>query len=384
MRIIKKIIAVIIITMLMFIFGGCWNYREIESLAIVSCAAIDEGENGGFYITVETVIVEASEGNVKNVPQYTELNGDTFFEAIRDMITVKGKKLYWSHAKAILISEQVAKKDISQALDFMYRDAEIREDTWILIVKGTKAGELLKSGAEAKEVMGFKINDVLKAQSFVSRFFSIPLFDFLELLSDPKTSTLAPTIQLIEVDNKKLTQVIGTAFFKSDRLIGYLDEDDSKSLLVIRNKLQRGLYVVNDVTKPGVNVALEIFKNKTKLRPYVQDGALIIAINTNFEANIAEITGSVDLISDEGRVKLKKIAEKQMKQDLEKLIKKAQEDYKMDFLNFKNVIMKKQPAVWKQIADDWDTVFPEIKTEISINVHIRGSAIVRKPILVGE
>ena len=55
------------------------------------------------------------------------------------MITLSGKKLYWSHATVIILSKEIASEGILKVIDFYNRDAEAREDIHLVISKEATA-----------------------------------------------------------------------------------------------------------------------------------------------------------------------------------------------------------------------------------------------------
>src|SRR5690606_35187037 len=57
-------------------------------------------------------------------------------EAVRDFINYLGRKAQWSHMRAILVGEELARQGFNTFVDFFYRDSESRLTTPVLITKG--------------------------------------------------------------------------------------------------------------------------------------------------------------------------------------------------------------------------------------------------------
>ncbi|MDF2890673.1 MAG: germination protein Ger(X)C family [Clostridia bacterium] len=223
----RKNRAVLFIMMLIcscIVFTGCWNYREVESLAIAAGAAVDRNEDGTIHITIEVVNI-GGDGQVSYEPVYIESDGETFFEAVRSAISKEGKKIYWSHAKVIVISEEIARVDIVKYLDFLFRDAEAREDTWLLISTEKTAGEILRGKGLLKPIVSFQLDDTMRSQKATSRFPFIELFEFFDRLFYKQVSPVLPMVRLVEQHGLKTPQVGGTAIFKDGKMIGTLDEN---------------------------------------------------------------------------------------------------------------------------------------------------------------
>jgi spore germination protein KC len=203
------------------------------------------------------------------------------------------------------------------------------------------------------------------------------------MLASKETAITIPAVRLIKVNGKPTHYITGAAVLKEDKLLGYLSDSEAKSLIWLKNELKGGLFVVSNIGEKHTNVALEITKSKTKIKPEVIDGKLSIKIDIVVDANIGEITGSDDFISEKGRIILKKAAEKQIKGSLNNLIEKAQKEYKIDFLGFGEKVHNYMPNIWNSIEKQWNEVFADMETSINVNVRIKGSATSRKPIKVG-
>lgn len=384
MKTIKVILLISLIYICTCLLSGCWNYREIDELAIVSGVAVDRGKGGKVIATVEIVHVQQSQGQSEIKPVYVQAEGDTFFHAIRKIVALQGKKLYWSHAKVIIVSEDIAKEGISHVMDFAARDAEVREDMWILLSKETPASEILRTKSELENILAFELDDTLRAQRTVSKYPAVTLYEFIDKLESKDISTVIPTVANVETLGRKITYVAGAAIIKKDKLLSFLDTNEAKSLLWIEDELKGGLFIVKKAGETDTNVSLEIYKSKTKLKPEIEDGKLIMKVNLEVDVNIGEIMGPEDFISEKGRNTLEKDAEKQIKKNLESLIEKAQKELKCDFLGFGVKIRRSMPKVWKTIENQWLDIFADMDTSVEVDVRIRGSATTKKPITARE
>lgn len=365
------------------LFTGCWNYREVEQLAIVAGAAIDKHEDGTIHLTAEVVDIEL-DGQVTYNPVYLEIDADTFFEAARKIITIEGERLYWSHAKVIIVSQEIAKEDITKYLDFLFRDAETREDIWLLVSKEKTAGEVLKSKGKLKPIISFQIDDTMRSVKTVARFPNIELFEFFDRLAYGKVAPVLPVVQLLDQQGEKTPQISGAAVFKEKKMVGMLNEDYMKPVQILRDELDGGLLVIKDVAGTKENVTLEVFKSKSKISPIIQDGVLKMKVEVVIKVNIAEITGSTDFITSSGEKKLISAAEKQLEEEIKATYMTVRDDYKADIFGFGRRIEMKMPDVWNQIKENWDEYFAELELEISVKLDIRGSATTRTPIEVGN
>jgi spore germination protein KC len=382
----RKNRAVLFIMMLIcscIVFTGCWNYREVENLAIAAGAAVDRNEDGTIHITIEVVNI-GGDGQVSYEPVYIEADGETFFEAVRSAISKEGKKIYWSHAKVIVISEEIARVDIVKYLDFLFRDAEAREDTWLLISTGKTAGEILRGKGLLKPIVSFQLDDTMRSQKATSRFPFIELFEFFDRLFYKQVSPVLPMVRLVEQHGLKTPQVGGTAIFKDGKMIGTLDENHTKCMLWLRDEFDGGLKIISNVGEAGDDVTLEVYKSKTKITPIVENEVLKIKADIDLDVVIGEIAGTTDFMSNTGKQTLIKVAKEQMKKDIMTMYFIVRDQYNADVFGFGRRIEMKMPAVWNQIKDHWDEFFAELELDVNVNIEINGSATTRTPLKVGE
>lgn len=383
LKINKKILFVTMLMCICITLTSCWNYREVEQLAVAAGAAVDKNPDGTLHITFEVVNI-AGDGQVTYEPVYIESDGKTFFEAARRAIAKNGKRIYWSHAKIIIISQDIAKEHVTKYLDFLFRDAEAREDIWLLVSMEKTAKDIFRSKSIQRPIVSFELDDTMRSQRSISRFPFIELFEFFDRLFYKQVAPILPLVRVIEDEGKKVSQIGGTAIFKDYKMVATLDEEDTRHMLFLRNEVKGGLIVVKDVARAGENVTLEIFKSKSKITPSVEDEVIKMKVDIDLDVNIAEINGTTDFMSSAGQQKLYAAAKKQLESEIKTMYLKVRDNYGTDVFGFGRRIEMKMPAVWNQIKNDWDELFTELELDVNLNLKIRGSATTRTPLKIGD
>lgn len=380
-----SIIILVLIFCLNAIFTtGCWNYREIDQLSIVAGLAIDKGIKEKFQMTVELIKISGGK-DTKMESKTISAEGKTMFDAARNIIALSGKRLYWSHTKVIIISKEIASEGIIQVMDWYNRDAETREDVNILISKDESAKEIFSGQDIVEDIKSITLDEIIKNQVALSKS---PLTDILKYDIESKNkedSIIIPTVKLEKIDEKMVPQVLGTAIIKNDKLIGFLDAEDTKALIFIRNEIKGGLLTEEiQASHSTTSVSLEIFKNKTIVTPVVDGKDITINLNIDTTVAIDEIQGTENLIDDEGKKKLEQFAEKKLQERIETLIMKVQSEYDADIFRFAAKLREGKPKVWKNMRSDWEEVFKNLKVNVKTKLHIKGSSVLSKTIGEGE
>lgn len=391
MKKIKYIAFIIIINLILL--SGCWNYKDIDNMRFLSGMTVDyDEENKEFIITCEIInpISEELEGEV------FQSRGKSVFDGVRDMIIENARKLYVAHTKVIIVSEYVAKNKMLSVIDYIYRDAEYRDDIFLLVSKDKTAMEILEIPVKHKEgskqgnyhsVISYFLENVLKNETSNSKYHKVPLWIFIKDLYAEGVSPTLPSVTKIEKNDNQhsISKTYGTSIFNKDKLVGYLDGEDTKSYLWVIGEMKGGILVVESkLNEKPTKVSLELLNSKTDLKPVYKNDQLYIKLDIENTVNIAEIGGFDDFIGKEGRKVLKKDSESFFESQIENTIKKVQKEYKSDIFKFSTAIKKEYPELWKEIKDNWEEVFSNLKVEVNVEFIIRGSAINSKPLTISN
>lgn len=384
MRKIKVILLSFIIILNTSMVSGCWNYRETDQLFIVAGMAIDKGKDDDIEMTLELVEF-SNEKEAKFTSHTITLEGKTIFDTARNGISLLGKKLYWAHLKVIVISKQVAQEGVIKILDWINRDSETRADVNILISKGTTAKEIFLAPGRFGEIKAYRMREMMDNEKNLSKAPMIELWNFTESLAAKGMVAVAPTVKIKVINGKETPQILGTAVFKKDKLVGFLDEQETKDMLFLQDKIKGGVLVQIEVqNNQKTPISLEIFKSKTKIKPEIQEETIHFDVNINTITALDEIGGTFDFINDENRVRLEKSVGKSMAERMERLVKKMQVDYGADIFGFGTFIREDKPKVWKNFENKWDEEFQDSSVTVTMNVHIRNSAMLSKPLEIEE
>jgi spore germination protein KC len=381
----RKWIWLTILILLNGIFiPGCWNYREVEKLAIIAGVAIDKGENNPYKITFE--IIQNSGGkDSKAVSKIITMEGRTIFDAVRNAISLSGKKLYWSHTKIVVISRDIAKNGILRVVDWYNRDSETRSDVNLLISREKTAGEILEGKGVTNEIKSFDLIETLKNEKSLSKAPTTEIWKFINDLESPGIVNVIPTVSFNKSENISTPQVMGLAIFKKAKLIGFLNGRESKSVLFVKDEVKGGLLLQGVQGNKATPVSLEIFKSKTKMEPIVKANHEIeFDLNIHTTVALDEIAGSENLTDEEQLKKLKTNTENMLKNRVENCIKKVQSEYGADIFGFGVKLHEEKPLIWKVMANNWEDKFKELKVNVKVKVDIKGSGTFSKPIKMGD
>jgi spore germination protein KC len=378
-----SLVALFIISSILL--SGCGNYRELDRLTIIAGMAIDKNEQGKYMITVEVVNVSGGK-ETKIQSKLIEIYGDTIVDTTRNLVNIVSPKPFWGQMQIVIISQEVAQEGIIDILDTMNRNRETRTTIDLLVSKEKTAKEILESQILTAEIRSYEIKRMLDEQMiYLSKTYKAKIYEFVNALSGEGISPVLPAVQITQNQGERIAELSGSAVFDKDKLIGFLDSNESKSLLFIRNKIKSGVLVLKEPRGSGhANLTLVIKDNKTKVKPVYSNEKVSIDIHIKTIVDLREY-GVIEKMLDEKKIlALEHKAEEKLKGNIENFIRKVQEDYNVDVFGFGSIIYQDMPWLWKEIKPDWNNVFGNLDVNVSVNIETRNTGLLSEPIKVGD
>ena len=352
----KRIFAFIFVLFILLLSSGCYNYKEINDMAIVSSIGIDKDNKNDKYIVSAQIMnsKESEDSEDSQITVYTK-EGDTVHEALRNITLKSPRKLYGNHLSKIVLSEEVAKEGIDNILDIFNRITEVRNEFIITIVKEDKASDVLKVLTTTESIpaeyvkLSLKIADktsgltyATKLDEFISLYLKKGIDPVVPVLKIDKKEKKGTTINNITTTNPISKIVIeDLAVTNKGKLETYLKNEEVIGYNFLRNQIQKMIIPVKCDDENNY-ASILILKNKTKSNTVKKDNEYIINFNINSEAIITEYNCKKDLTDEKVIKKLEKDTEKKIKRYIKKSLNK-QKETKGKFLGLERIIYLDYP-----------------------------------------
>lgn len=369
------LLKVIICLLLILNTTGCWSRREMNTLAIVMGLGFDKPEeSGNVQITAQIAkpggLNTSPKGGGNNEKGYWNIKstGDTIFSAVRGFTHESSRRLFFPHNQVLIFSHDLAEEGVQKYIDFFVRDHETRLKVWILVSKGT-AEEVLDVKSELENTPAMNIADLIEIQTATSQTSVVKLEDFLTRLMSKTTAPIAPIVEVSGKGEERTVRVSGTAVFKKDKLVGQLDETETRGLLWVINEVKSGIIEV-DCPRSDGKASLEIIRASSKITPEIEDNKILMKMNIKEEGNLGDQSCSENLVLPTGVASLEKEKAAAIQSEVLAALKKAQE-LNTDIFDFGEAIHQKYPEEWKDLESRWDEVFPNIEVEINVEAKLR-------------
>lgn len=380
----------------LFVLTGCWDKKELSEIKVVAGMAIDIGEDAKFKVTVEAL--NAAELNTQtsggNAPSLVEsLEGNTLSDVVHQFNQYYSDTLIFSHMKLLVIGEEIATKGITEFLDYIERDRELRDDFNIIIARGNKAGDILKVTNQFRKSSSLKIAPQL--DNLLAEWggdTDTRINDFISDLSLEGKESVLSAVRIkgdiekgasIENLNKvvpdAMVVVDSLAVFKGDKVVGFLPIEDTRNYLWVRNALKQTTFEVTCHQKD--NSAVRIIQTTTDVKTKWENGKPAIKVKINAEGFLEGTQCYPDVDKIDTFVKYEKLVNKQASKQILESIQIMQQEYQSDIYGFGEAMRRQDYHEFMKIKDNWDEEFSKAKVEVDFDLTLRRAGIRTKSFL---
>ena len=266
----NRILPVLLTALSILPASGCWNYKELETMAIVAGVSFDRSNTGvGYHLTFETLDTSgSSDGRSSAVKsQIIETDGYTIFDAARNATRRSNKKLYYGACEVVIVSSELAYEGIAPVLDLLNRDSEPRATIDLFISQASTAEEIIRQKSPNSSITSFALDKInTNNPKYLSKSPYVQLYQADNMLGGEGAALILPALDIVDNQGDKTSELSGTAVFRGDRLIGFLGIEESKYMLFIKNQVRGGLLLLN-MESDVPDICLEISDSKTTVAP---------------------------------------------------------------------------------------------------------------------
>lgn len=362
-----------------FLLTGCWNRKEINDISIVTAIGLDLLEDEQILLTLQVAIpsklgpTTGSEGGGDSTFMISE-TGKTLSEAYRHLQGKLSRRIFFSHSRILLIGEELAKKGVSNVIDFYSRFHEPRMNSDIMFTKGY-AFEVIRSAPSLESVSAEETRELTKQ----SMGLQVTINDFLDMLLTEGLEPSAPefAVSVLEVEvkdkSKKTQEVFGAAVFKGDKLVGWVNDSEMRGILWLRNEMEMGVITVEiPEEKGGGNISTNVLRSETEIVPKITDGRMTITVKTTTELKVIENASELNLNDSKNIDKLEKEIEKEIRDKIQEGLNKTKNELDSDIVGFGEFVYKKYPKEWNATyKKEWSKKFSEVDVSIDSKVFVR-------------
>ena len=370
----------VLILLLLFLLTGCWNYQELNSIAISTAIGVDKNDDGKYEVSTMIANSRKEQSSSKESESQSIIFtgvGNTISEAFKDIDLYNPRRNYIGHVSVVVISDEVAKDGLNDILDFSARNPESTKRFQMVIAKNCKAKDILKILTPLETFSAQNISNNLKySRDSQATSTSILYSDFIYNLLEKGMNPILPSV-ILKGDKKdgakdeSLQQTVPDAFikinnlalFKDYKLVGFANANESRGINLLKSTIEQ---LTVNIKMDNKYITFKLLDSKTKSKIKFNDKPII---------NV-EIKGIATLVEDNSNhsltdQKVMKEIEKKINKKIEELANQGLEIAKKnntDVFGYGNLIYKNYPNYFKKFKD-WDKEgFKDLDVKIKSNV----------------
>lgn len=380
----KKVVKAVIFICICMLLSGCWSSRELTDLAIGTALAIDTHEDG-YQITIQVINpgeIAGEFSTTRTAVSTYSATGKTMFETIRKLTTSTPRKVFLSHLRVIVFGEEIAEQGIRKTLDFISRDHEMRTDFAMGIAKGMRAGELIQILTPLEKIPANKVfTSMQTAQNYWAPVKLVTIDELTGAVTtkgkeavltgiyatgDPQFGTKLENAERVDSPVSIVLDHLGV--FNGDRLVGWLNEKESKGLNYLTTDVKN---TVDWVTcgQEGT-ISFEFIRSTTKLEPSMNNGEPKMTATIKSEVNVGDVECVIDISKPSTISSLEKKVEGKITEIVQASVEAAK-GYRSDVFGFGQLIGRKFPKEWEELKQDWPNHFGKLEVAVHVDVKIK-------------
>ena len=364
----KKILIIFII----FLLSGCYNYTELNKIAIVSSISIDKKDKE-YLVGAQVMNIKTKDDTEGSKVIVFEEKGKTIEEALRKMTTKSNKKLYGGHLSKLVISEEVAKEGIIDIIDLFQRLPEIKDEFTITISKGIDANKVIKIMTSPESIPADYVKNTIASADLESALTYSSKLD--EFTSYYLKKYIDPVISVIEVNdfsdegekmennestNPKTTiSLDNIATTKDGKLEIFLDENETIGYNFVRDSVKEMIIPIKCDNENYASIS--ITNSKTKNKVSKENNIYKIDLDINSKAMINEYNCKDNLTEEKTINNLQKKTEKQIKKYINDALNAKTNS---NFLGLERMIYLEYP--------DYNNEKYETNIKVNVNITRKG------------
>lgn len=368
--------------LLLPLLSGCYNYRELNELGITTAVSIDYKDNN-FYVIAEVINpIKQQDASSSNNSPFVNYNSSSssLQDAFRKVVLESPRQLYAAQLEIIVLSEEVVNNHLEEVLEYFARDPESRTEIKIIVAKTEDSTKAITLQTLLTSLSSSNIINSLDLQSKVLGIsYPVTLNELLNMYIDPYLEVVLPSMTLYgnyeigdEKENittsspKAIVKIDGSTITKDNKILGYLDLEESKILNLINGKLKETIikmnyydgYIIFEPNRIKVSRELDIKNN-------------IIKIDISGYSKTKEIQSNIDLKDPKEVEKLNKALNMELEKKITDTFNSIREKYDTDVFGFQELYYRTNYKYFKENSTNWyEDIYPKIKLEVKANVRL--------------
>lgn len=398
----KIFIIVAVIVVVAFGISGSYAAESIDKLAYVVALALDVGTDNNIKLTIQlakpsSFASESSSSSEQSSSSVlTSVECSSFESGVNLLNSYISRNINLSHCKAIMISEQLAARDLSNYIYDLCNNVEVSSHANIIITK-CDAIEFLKMSNPVLESFSARYYQIAPTSSkYTGYTSSITLIDFFNSIFDTckqpvatlgniNMSSTHSTNTSTDILNKDSSYVagespitsnnhvetMGIAIFRDGKLVGELNGLETICHMIVSGDLQSCNIQVRNPKGDSTDVDLNIkLIGKPKNTVTLINGSAYIKTNIKLSVRVLSVDGNTDYSDEKVVSALQEKVNSYFEEIISDYLYKTSKEYNADIDGFGKYVVKNflTTQEWKDFnwLDNYENSFFDISVDSKV------------------
>ncbi|MDQ0351632.1 spore germination protein [Alkalibacillus filiformis] len=362
---------------------SCIEPNIIEELGIVTAYGFDQNED-----TQEiegTVVLYQFNPDITDASQIIHSDGKTFDTIRSNANKQSGYQIVNGQLQTILFGPSISEEGIFPYLDTIERNAAVSDMLYVAVADQPTRDLMSASNYEEAPNIGIYLHRLIETAVKNEVIISSTFHEFMRSYF---RAGLDPVVPILTVEDNKV-EVNSIGAMQDDILVGTYSMDEIFYARLIRDRFKQGRteltmdlndfegYIAEYVHDPRgdeMHVVLDQLGSTATIR-VVDIDALAFEVDIKLDGRVIELSHRINLDEPEPLHKMEREVERQIEENLTKVVEKSQE-LNSDIFGFGtkyNNRTRGQPLT----SEEWRDLFPNIEVDYNVSVEIKRFGIVQ-------
>lgn len=383
---------------------GCWDRSQLEDRYYVIKLGLDRRPDGQVLVSAQIAMTPyLSAGLLHGSAESTEAMvachtlatvANSIPQAMHMLNASLTRSLTLRHLRAVLVGEELGRDGVEPVLMQLWRDPEARGTPLVAQVRAGTAHDVLQECKPLGEVNVARVPEGILSQQ--KRFHLSPpirLHQFLMRLAAPGGDPIMPVVALNPNMNGtpadlsytgesvkagemprlggNAFEFLGTAIYHEDKLVGFLNVDETQMLLALRGEMGKTYVSFPDPAVPDRLVSLRFQQeNLPKYQVWFVDGKPRVKVRILLEGEVLAIPSGTDYVPPDARKRLEVAAVTAAETTLRQLLSRLRQ-WEADPVGFGH-LFRGHFANWDQwTAHNWEDRVGDLQVDVTVDMRIR-------------
>lgn len=396
----------VIFIIILFLLCGCYDYKEPDDMSFVVAIGIDKGEDEGlFNYTLQFARPTniSSQGGESQGGKETlssiSVEAPSLYSALNVANHLISKTFTLSHTKIIVISDELAKEGVKGIIDSVAKSSDLRPTVYVCVsTKDAKSYlESVKPVIEINPVKYYRLIFENANSSYIPKndagtvYFNLKsdsCQNTLPLVGKGEDKTTKVLINNngfdykmkeyyageIGIDKQNKSEVLGTAVFKGEKMVGKLSGIESEMLNIITGKFTNAynVFEIQD-SQESVTVRMEEIK-KPKINVDIKNKK--IYINLYLDANLVSVPG--EFYIEKNHEEFEAQVSEYIKEYAKNLLEKSQNEFDADIFGFADYAKRRFLTYEEYKNYDFNKKYKDFEFVVNVDFSIRRTGLSMK------